>query len=99
MRGALWRSAYSPNVTFMKKKVIIVGAGPGGLSTGMILAHRGYDVQVFERHKEVGGRNAPIRAEGYTFDVGPTFVMLPEVFADVFAQAGRDYRKELDIMD
>lgn len=64
MRGALWRSAYSPNVTFMKKKVIIVGAGPGGLSTGMILAHRGYDVQVFERHKEVGGRNAPIRAEG-----------------------------------
>ncbi len=99
MRGALWRSAYSPNVTFMKKKVIIVGAGPGGLSTGMILAHRGYDVHVFERQNEVGGRNAPIRAEGYTFDVGPTFVMLPEVFADVFAQAGRDYHKELDIME
>ncbi|MEI7511606.1 MAG: phytoene desaturase family protein [Candidatus Peregrinibacteria bacterium] len=81
-----------------KKKIIIIGAGPGGLSAGMILAHRGYDVEIFERHDEVGGRNAPIRINGYTFDVRPTFVMLPQVFADIFSLAGRDYYRELDII-
>lgn len=81
-----------------KKKIVIIGAGPGGLSAGMILAHRGYQVDIFERRSDVGGRNAPIKVQGYTFDVGPTFVMLPQVFADVFALAGRDYDKELDIL-
>lgn len=81
----------------MKKQesVLIIGAGPGGLSAGMVLAHRGYQVTILERRGDVGGRNAPIHAEGYTFDVGPTFVMLPQLFEDVFRLAGRDYHKEL----
>lgn len=79
-----------------KAKVGIIGAGPGGLACAMILAHRGFDVTVLEREKEVGGRNAPIRMNGYTFDTGPTFLMMKFVLDDIFGLAGKkstDYLK------
>lgn len=80
----------------MKKKITIIGAGPGGLSCAMILARRGYDVTVFEKEKTVGGRNAAIRLGGYTFDMGPTFLMMTFILREVFQEAGRsldDYCK------
>ncbi len=57
------------------KKVLIIGAGPGGLTSAMILAHRGFNVTVLEKEDKVGGRNAGITMDGYTFDTGPTFLM------------------------
>lgn len=85
----------------MKKKVIIVGAGPGGLTSGMLLANKGYDVQVFEKKSYVGGRNGCIKMKDFKFDIGPTFLMLPEIFYDVFSFTDRkldDYieMKEID---
>ena len=85
------------------KRVLIVGAGPGGLTAGMILAHRGFDVTVFEANEVVGGRNAPLKADGYTFDTGPTFLMMNFVLREMFEAAGRnveDYLrfKKLDPM-
>ena len=56
-----------------KKKVIIIGAGPGGLSCGMILAKHGFDVSIFEKRDIIGGRNGYIQAGEYKFDIGPTF--------------------------
>ena len=44
------------------KKVIVVGAGPGGLTSAMILAHRGFDVTVFEKEPVVGGPQCPAQA-------------------------------------
>ncbi|MFC5051118.1 phytoene desaturase family protein [Rubritalea spongiae] len=71
----------------MNKKIIIIGAGPGGLTSGMLLAHRGYDVTILEKAGVVGGRNAPIQAGPYTFDTGPTFLhqkfTLDEIFAEI----------------
>ena len=78
-----------------RKKIIIVGAGPGGLTSAMILAHRGFDVTVFEAKDVVGGRNAPIRLDGYTFDTGPTFLMMRFILAEMFQEAGRDVEKYL----
>ena len=72
-----------------RKKIIIVGAGPGGLSAGMILASRGFDVHIVEKEPHVGGRNAPLKFDGFTFETGPTFVMLPQVFEEIFALAGK----------
>jgi len=71
------------------KKVIIIGAGPGGLTSAMILAKRGFDVTVFEKESVVGGRNAPIRLDGYTFDTGPTFLMMNFTLKEMFEEAGR----------
>lgn len=84
-------------------KVIVVGAGPGGLTSAMILAHRGFDVTVFEKEAEVGGRNAPIKIDGYTFDTGPTFLMMNFILKEMFEEAGKkaeDYMtaKKLDPM-
>ena len=73
-----------------KKQVIIIGAGPGGLTSAMILAHRGFKVTVFEKEKELGGRNAPIHLDGYTFDTGPTFLMMEYVLREMFQEAGRN---------
>ncbi|MDO9390757.1 MAG: phytoene desaturase family protein [bacterium] len=80
-----------------KKKIIIIGAGPGGLTAGMQLAHQGHQVDIFEKKDVVGGRNAPIRLGGFTFDTGPTFLMLLEVLEQSFADAGRDLNKYLDL--
>ncbi len=80
----------------MSKKILIIGAGPGGLTSGMILAHRGYDVTILEKASVVGGRNAPIHAGDYTFDTGPTFLHQKFTLDEVFAEAGR---KSEDYMD
>jgi len=85
----------------LKKKVIIIGAGPGGLTAGMLLAHKGYDVQIYEKNSYIGGRNGCIELGAFKFDIGPTFLMLPEVLEDVFRYTGRklnDYieMKEID---
>lgn len=80
----------------MKKKIIIVGAGPGGLSSGMILAKRGFDVHIYEKEKIVGGRNGEIKKDGFTFDIGPTFLMLKFILDEVFKESGEnseDYMK------
>jgi phytoene desaturase len=80
----------------MSKKIIIVGAGPGGLTTAMILAKRGFDVSVYEKASTPGGRNAAICEAGYTFDIGPTFLMMKFILDEMFEEAGRhseDYLK------
>ena len=71
----------------MGKKIAIVGAGPGGLTAAMILAKRGYDVEVFEKEPVVGGRNAELRLGDFRFDIGPTFLMMKFVLDKAFAEA------------
>jgi phytoene desaturase len=72
-----------------RKRIIVVGAGPGGVTAAMLLAARGFDVEVFEAKSEVGGRNAGLRLGDYTFDTGPTFLMMDFVLREAFASAGR----------
>lgn len=72
-----------------KKKIIIIGAGPGGLSSAMILAHRDYEVTVYEKQDYIGGRTSALKAGDFTFELGPTFVMLPQAFEEVFELSGR----------
>ncbi|MBK1835558.1 phytoene desaturase family protein [Roseibacillus ishigakijimensis] len=73
----------------MRKKIIIVGAGPGGLVSGMLLAHRGYQVTLLEKGATVGGRNAPLVAGDYRFDTGPTFLHQKFTLDEIFAEIGR----------
>ena len=80
-----------------RKKVIVIGAGPGGLSSAMILAHRGFDVVVYENQSYVGGRTSALKVGDFTFELGPTFVMLPQAFEDVFLKAGRKISDYLDM--
>src|SRR5689334_10680710 len=70
--------------------IAIIGAGPGGLCSAMILAHRGFKVSVFEKGAEVGGRNAPLRLDDYTFDTGATFLMMRFILEEMFEEAGHN---------
>ena len=79
------------------KKVIIIGAGPGGLSAGMILAHKGFDVTIYEAQPRIGGRNSLLTLGDFKFEMGPTFVMLPNAFEEAFALAGRNMKDYLNL--
>ena len=81
----------------MAKQVIVIGAGPGGLASAMLLAASGCDVTILERHDRVGGRTSSLGAEGFTFDLGPTFFLYPRVLEEVFAACGRSLRDEVDL--
>jgi phytoene desaturase len=74
---------------YKKRHVAIVGAGPGGLATAMLLAQRGFRVQVFEKQDVIGGRNAEVRLGEYRFDLGPTFLMMKFLLDELFAEGGR----------
>jgi phytoene desaturase len=67
----------------------VVGAGPGGLACAMILANKGFDVTVFEKSKEVGGRNARITLGDFVFDTGPTFLNMKFILDEVFELCNR----------
>ena len=72
-----------------KRSVVVVGAGPGGLATAMLLSQRGFRVQVFEKQDVIGGRNAELRLGDYSFDLGPTFLMMKFLLDELFAEGGR----------
>jgi len=82
----------------MTRRIVIVGAGPGGLAAAMLLARTGADVTVLERQRRVGGRTGVIEEDGFRFDVGPTFFLYPRVLEDVFAACGRSLRREVDLI-
>ena len=79
-----------------KKRILVVGAGPGGLTAAMILANRGFEVEVFEKQEQVGGRNANLQLGDFNFDLGPTFLMLKDLLDQVFEKAGA---KSDDVLD
>ena len=79
------------------KKAGIIGAGVGGLATAARLASRGYQVDVLEKLPECGGRAHIIEDKGFKFDTGPSFVLMPEFFKEVFEDCGEDIGDYLDL--
>ena len=77
--------------------VAIIGAGPGGLASALLLAKSGVNVTVFERSSAVGGRNKVFERDGFKFDLGPTFFHYPEVIEDIFKALGMDAHEELNL--
>ncbi len=70
----------------MKKKAIVIGSGFGGLTSACYLAKAGYEVTIFEKNKDIGGRARVLRIKGFTFDMGPSWYLMPEVFDNFFAE-------------
>lgn len=83
----------------MARSVIVIGAGLGGLSAAIRLAHRGYRVSVFEKNARVGGKMQEIVApNGYRFDTGPTLVTMPFVFEELFKSIGKNIADYLTLL-
>ncbi|WP_373059185.1 phytoene desaturase family protein [Zunongwangia sp. H14] len=69
----------------MKKQVSIIGSGFASLAASCYLAKAGYAVDLYEKNAEVGGRARQLKKEGFTFDIGPTWYWMPDVFERFFA--------------
>jgi phytoene desaturase len=80
------------------KRALIVGAGPGGLATALLLARAGVAVTVLERRDRVGGRTSALEGDGFRFDLGPTFFLYPRVLREIFAAVGRDLGREVPMV-
>ncbi len=82
----------------MKKKVIVIGAGFAGISAATGLADKGFDVTVFEKNSSPGGRSRKFEANGYTFDMGPSWYWMPDIFESYFEDFGKQVTDYYDLM-
>lgn len=82
----------------MKKRVVIIGAGIGGIATANMLAKAGYDVTVYEKNHQPGGRTGMKETNGFRFDLGPSWYLMPEVFEHYFDLFGKSVDDELDLI-
>lgn len=72
----------------MKRKVTIVGAGLGGLASGLLLAKRGFEVEILEKNSQAGGRLNQLKQDGFTFDTGPSFFSMSYIFKEFMDKCG-----------
>lgn len=73
----------------MKKSIHIIGSGFSAMSAACYLAQAGYGVTVFEKNETIGGRARQLRKDGFTFDIGPTWYWMPDVFERFFSDFGK----------
>ncbi|HOZ68260.1 MAG TPA: phytoene desaturase family protein [Chitinophagaceae bacterium] len=79
-----------------EKSVIVIGSGFAGLSSASFMAKAGWKVIVLEKNNTPGGRACQLKEQGFTFDMGPSFYWMPDVFERYFNQFGKkvsDYYK------
>jgi len=82
----------------MSKKVVVIGSGFSGLSAACHLAKEGYEVTILEKNDSIGGRARKFEAEGFTFDMGPSWYWMPEVFENFFASFGKKVSDYYDLV-
>jgi phytoene desaturase len=79
------------------ERVIVIGSGFAGLSTATHLAQKGYQVTVLEKNSLPGGRARKLEAEGFTFDMGPSWYWMPDVFDNYFQHFGKQTSDYYDL--
>lgn len=73
-----------------QKTVSVIGAGVAGLASAIRLQHAGYTVELFEKEDLPGGKMNVVEKDGYRFDLGPSLVMMPELYREPFELAGKN---------
>lgn len=82
----------------MTRTAIVVGGGLGGLATAIRMQYAGWHVTLVEQNSRVGGRCNLLQADGYTFDTGPTLLLMRDVLDDLFASVDRRLEDYLDLV-
>jgi phytoene desaturase len=72
----------------MTKKIHIIGSGISSLSAASFLAKEGYDVTIFEKNDQIGGRARQFEVNGFVFDMGPSWYWMPDVFEKFYQAFG-----------
>ncbi len=81
----------------MSKHIVIIGSGIGGLGSACLLAQAGHRVTVLERNEQPGGRMSVLKKNGFTFDMGPSWYLMPDVFEHFFALLGEKVADHLTL--
>lgn len=81
-----------------KKHAIVIGAGIGGLATGTLLAKKGYRVTIIEKNNHIGGRANIFEKDGFVFDMGPSWFLMPDVYDQFFGLIGEKVSDHLDLI-
>ncbi|MDQ3290273.1 MAG: FAD-dependent oxidoreductase, partial [Bacteroidota bacterium] len=81
-----------------EKKVVVIGSGFAGLSAATNLAAKGFQVQVLEKNATPGGRARSFNEEGFTFDMGPSWYWMPDVFEQYFQRFGKTPANYYDLV-
>ncbi|AWZ48557.1 hypothetical protein C3495_06885 [Clostridiaceae bacterium 14S0207] len=83
---------------FISKKVIIIGAGIGGLSLGIRLLNQGFNVKILEKQNYIGGKLGILKNENFIFDLTASLIMIPKSYLQLFQDINEDYRNYLNII-
>ncbi len=73
----------------MTKKVIVIGSGFSSLSASCYLAKQGFEVTIYEKNSTLGGRARQLKKDGFTFDIGPSWYWMPDIFENFFGDFGK----------
>jgi phytoene desaturase len=79
-------------------KIVVIGAGIAGLAASALLAREGHEVIVLESRPELGGRAGRWDADGFRFDTGPSWYLMPEVFDHFYKLLGTSAQEQLDLI-
>ncbi|HQU82104.1 MAG TPA: phytoene desaturase family protein [Pyrinomonadaceae bacterium] len=82
----------------MNKKIVIIGAGIGGLGTAGLFAKKGYQVTVLEKNEHLGGRANIFEHNGFRYDMGPSWYLAPDIFEHYFNLVGEKVSDHLDLV-
>ncbi|MFB6129984.1 MAG: phytoene desaturase family protein [Salinigranum sp.] len=80
------------------RSVVVIGGGFGGLSTACYLADAGFDVEVVEKNEQLGGRASRLEVDGFRFDMGPSWYLMPDVFERFFGHFDREPSDYYDLV-
>ncbi|WP_414838290.1 phytoene desaturase family protein [Candidatus Nanosalina sp. VS9-1] len=72
------------------EKIVVIGGGFGGLSAACFLGKKGFEVELVEKNDSVGGRASVLEEDGYRFDMGPSWYLMPDIFERFFNRFDRD---------
>ena len=75
--------------TARPKRVVVIGAGLGGMSVAIMLAKAGFQVTILEKNAQIGGKLNQLKTQGFSFDLGPSIFTLPQVFRPIFEGDGK----------
>ncbi|HZB98361.1 MAG TPA: phytoene desaturase family protein [Candidatus Sulfotelmatobacter sp.] len=82
----------------MSSRAVVIGAGLGGLASAMYLRHMGCEVTVVEKNESIGGRCNRWTRDGFTFDTGPTLLLMADVLARLFQECGYSLEEHVELV-